>query len=83
MNNFIVTSIIASVALTLALNFLPVLFPKASRRAMDKVHETMENQTQDIEKGKRRRIRVFFPWKLMFLVSVVLTTFLNIGTLLK
>ena len=83
MNNFIVTSIIASVVLTLALNLLPLLFPKASRRAVDKIHETMENQTREIESGQRRRVRVFFPWKMMLLASVLLTVFLNIGIWLK
>lgn len=83
MNNFIITSIIASVVLTLALNLLPVLFPKASRRAMDKIHETMENQSRDIENGQKRRVRVFFPWKMMILASVVLTVFLNFGSWLR
>lgn len=83
MNNFILISIIASVVLTLALNLLPVLFPNASRRAVDKIHQEIEKQSSDMDQGQRRRVRVFFPWKTMLLVSVILTMFLNLGSFLR
>ena len=83
MPDFILYSIIASVVLTLALNIIPRLFPNASRRTMDTLQEKMEEQTRQVENGERPRVKVFFPWKFMLLASVVLTVFLNLGSLLR
>ena len=83
MPDFILYSIIASVVLTLALNIIPRLFPNASRRTMERVQERMEDQARQVEEGSRPRVQVFFPWKFMILASIVLTVFLNLGSLLK
>ena len=83
MSDFILYSIIASVVLTLALNIIPRLFPNASRRTMDRVQEKMEEQARKVEDGERPRVQVFFPWKAMLLISIVLTVFLNLGSLLR
>lgn len=80
MKDFILISIVASVVLTLALNLLPALFPNASRRTFEKIQEKME---EPLESGQRPRLRVFFPWKLMILASIILTVFLNFGRLFR
>ena len=77
MSQFLITSIIASVVLTLALNLIPRLFPNASRRAADRMREALEDQVRETESGQRPRVRVFFPWKAMLLISVILTVFAN------
>jgi len=81
--DFILYSIIASVVLTLALNIVPRLFPNASRRTVERIHEKIDQQARDVEAGNRPRVQVFFPWKFMILASIILTVFLNLGSLLK
>jgi len=83
MSDFILYSVIASVVLTLALNLLLRLFPNAARRTMDSIHEKIEEQSRQVENGERPRVKVFFPWKAMLLASIVLTVFLNLGSLLR
>ena len=83
MADFILYSIIASVVLTLALNLIPRLFPNASQRTMERVQEKLEEQHKRVETGERPRVQVFFPWKMMLLASIVLTVFLNLGSLLR
>lgn len=83
MPDFFLYSIIASVVLTLALNIIPRLFPSASRRTMYRIQEKMEEQARQVEQGNRPRVQVFFPWKFMILASIILTVFLNLGTLLN
>ncbi len=80
MKDFLLVSVIASIALTLLLNLLPALFPNASRRTFEKIQDAMEDNS---EPGKGPRIKVFFPWKLMILASIILTVFLNIGSLFR
>jgi len=36
-----------------------------------------------VENGERPRVKVFFPWKFMILASIILTVFLNLGSLLR
>jgi len=83
MSGFILYSIIASVVLTLALNLLPRLFPNASQRTIERIHEKIDEQARDVQAGNRPRVKVFFPWKAMLLASIVLTVFLNLGSLMK
>ncbi len=83
MSDFILYSLIASVGLTLALNIIPRLFPNASRRTVDRMHERMEEQARQVENGERPKVKVFFPWKFMILASIILTVFLNLGSLLR
>lgn len=78
MRDFLVQSAIASVVLTLALNFLPRLFPNATRNAGRKVQERVEQAWNDQE-SNGSRVKVFFPWKAMLAISVVLTVLVNLA----
>jgi len=78
MSDFLIQSLIASVVLTLLLNVIPRLFPKATRKAEIKVHEKMEEAFREVEEGKRKRVRVFFPFKTMLIASIILTILVNL-----
>jgi hypothetical protein len=82
MSNFLITSIIGSIVLTILINVLPLLFPKAADKAKRKLHETVSAQMEAAEnanaRGERARGRVFFPWKAMLIASIVLTIFVNV-----
>ena len=78
MNNFLITSLIASVVLTLLLNLLPMLFPQTARKAERKIVDKVEELHRNEDAGNRPRIRVYFPWKAMLLISVVLTVMVNL-----
>ncbi len=81
-------SIIASVVLTLLLNLLPRLFPKATDRAEQRLHEQVRRTFEEREAGDSNgggsrvggsRVKVFFPWKAMLAISVVLTVLVNVA----
>jgi len=78
MKDFLLTSLIASIVLTLALNFLPMLFPntaaKAERKIVEKMQQTHENRIDP----NTPKVRVFFPWKAMMIMSIVLTIAVNL-----
>jgi len=78
MSDFLITSLIASVVLTLILNLAPALFPKSSQKIEKKVHDKLNESLADQEAGNSPRVRVFFPWKAMLLISVVLTVLVNL-----
>ncbi len=78
MQGFIVQTIIASVILTILLNAIPLLFPKSTQKAERHIHEKMEKAFAESEDGKRPKVQVFFPWKTMLLISVILTVVLNV-----
>ena len=78
MSNFILTSIVASVILTLALNLLPMLFPNAAGKAERKMVEKMQEMHTDRIDPSTPKVKVFFPWKTMLLASVVLTVAVNL-----
>ena len=73
MPNWLLTSLILSVGLTVVLNALPRLFPGARARMEDKLTQQMQPTGPD-----GRRVRVIFPWKLMLIGSIVLTVLLNL-----
>ncbi len=73
MPSWLLTSLVLSVGLTVLLNVLPRLFPGAQARLQDKVAERVQHADSD-----GPRVRVFFPWKLMLLGSVILTVLLNL-----
>ena len=73
MTNFLLTSLIASIVLTLALNLLPALFPKAAEKAERKILESVQKTHEDRVDPNTPKLRVFFPWKAMVLISVLLT----------
>ncbi len=78
MNNFIITSIIASVVLTVALNVLPLLFPNTAAKAQKKHEENAKRAIEQHEDDARPRVKVFFPWKAMLIGSIVLTVLVNL-----
>lgn len=78
MQNFLIQSLIASVVLTVLINVLPRLWPKATRKIERQVHEKIDAAFQEQEDGQRPRVKVFFPWKTMLAVSVILTILFNI-----
>lgn len=79
---FLLQSLIASVVLTLALNLLPRLFPRATDRAEQRVHDQVRQAFDERETGaetpRRTTIKVFFPWKAMLAISVILTVLVNL-----
>lgn len=83
MDNFIVQSIIASVILTVLLNVIPRFFPKSTQKAERHIHEKLEQAFAEAEDGQRPKFKVFFPWKTMLLISVILTVVVNILGLLS
>ncbi len=78
MSNFLLTSLIASVVLTLALNLLPTLFPNAAAKVERKIVEKMQETQSDRVDPNTPKVRVFFPWKAMVLISVGLTIAVNL-----
>jgi hypothetical protein len=88
MANFLLISIIGSIVLTILINVIPMLFPRQTQRVERRVHEKIEQALSEDEarrqEGKRPRVHVFFPWKAMLVVSIVLTVLLNgIGLLVR
>ena len=78
MSDFLITSLIASVVLTLVLNLGPMLFPKSSQKLEKKVHDKLDENLANDESGNRPRVRVFFPWKAMLAISLILTVLVNL-----
>lgn len=78
MSNFILVSLIGSLALTLALNLLPALFPNAAAKAERKIVEKMQETHQDRVDPNTPKVRIFFPWKAMLIGSLLLTVLVNI-----
>jgi len=78
MNSFLLTSLIGSIVLTLALNLLPALFPKAAEMAEQKILESVQKTHENRVDPNTPKVRVFFPWKAMILISVGLTVAVNL-----
>ncbi len=83
MQDFLIQSLIASVVLTVLINVLPRLMPNASRKLERNIHEKIEQAfAEDDERkavGNKPRVRVFFPWKVMLAVSIILTVLVNLA----
>ena len=77
MSDFLLYSIIGSVVLTVALNVLPLLFPKAADKAKRKIQQSVADSVEAAERGEKPRVQVFFPWKAMLRVSIILTILVN------
>lgn len=78
MSNFLLISLIGSIVLTLALNFLPALFPNAAEKAERKIVEKMQETHADRVDPNTPKLRVFFPWKTMLIASLFLTVLVNL-----
>ena len=85
MPDWLILSIVASVALTAILNLAPMLFPNASRRAQEHLVDRMRDQQRRIDAPEPGpRVRVFFPWKAMLVGSIVLTVIVNlVGSMMR
>ena len=84
MKDFLLISIIGSILLTLALNLLPALFPNTAARAERKIIEKMHVTQSDRLDPNTPKVRVFFPWKAMLIISLILTIAVNfIGVLAR
>jgi len=77
MSNFLLISLIWSIVLTVALNLLPALFPNAAAKAERKILESVQKTHDDRADPNTPKVRVFFPWKAMLLISIVLTVAVN------
>ena len=71
-------SLVLSVALTVFLNVVQRLFPRASERAAAHFANAARPHVGE-EAGGRSTVRVLVPWKAMLLASVLLTIALNLA----
>ena len=78
MNNFLITSIVGSILLTLLLNLLPLLFPNQAAGLQRRMEEHARRSVQQHEDQNQPRVKVFFPWKAMIVISVLLTVLVNL-----
>ena len=76
--NFLVTSLIGSLVLTLLLNFLPLLFPNQAAGLQRKMEEHARRSIEQHEDQNQPNVKIFFPWKAMIVVSIVLTVLVNL-----
>ena len=77
MNSFLLASLIGSIVLTLALNLLPALFPKAAEKAERKILEGVQRTHDNRVDPNTPKVQVFFPWKAMLFISIGLTIAVN------
>lgn len=78
MSNFLLTSLIASIVLTVLINVLPLVFPNAAAKAQRKIEENARQAIEQHEDQDQPRVKVFFPWKTMIVISLLLTIVVNI-----
>lgn len=78
MFDFILYSVIGSAVLTIVLNVLPLIFPKAADKLQRKIEDNARLSIEQHEDDKQPRVKVFFPWKAMLIISIVLTILLNL-----
>lgn len=78
MTNFLLISIIGSIVLTLAVNLLPALFPNAAAKAERKILESVRTTHDNRADPNTPKVRIFFPWRAMLLISIGLTIAVNL-----
>ena len=78
MKEFLLISLIASIVLTIALNLLPMIFPQAAAKAERKIAEKIQSMQEDTPNANAPKLRVFFPWKAMLMISIALTLAVNL-----
>ena len=78
MSKFLITSIVGSILLTLALNLFPLLFPNQATNLQRKMEEHARRSIEQQEDQNQPNIKVFFPWKAMLAASVILTILVNV-----
>lgn len=75
------TSLIASVVLTVVLNVAIRWWPGGAQRSAARLDDWARRQLPDpdgTDGTDGRRVRVIVPWKAMLLVSIVATVLLNV-----
>jgi hypothetical protein len=79
---WLVGSLILSAVLTVVLNAFMHAFPRTSRRAARRLDDLMTPRADDGRDDDGRddepSVRVFFPWRTMIVVSVILTVATNL-----
>jgi hypothetical protein len=71
-------SIVASIVLTIGLNVAIRAFPGIGDWVHEHLARLAERSANDAgSEPDRRRVQVFFPWKAMLIVSIVLTLAIN------
>lgn len=83
MSNFLITSIIGSIVLTLLLNLLPLLFPNQAANLQRKVEEHARRSIEQHEDQNQPNVKIFFPWKAMIIISIILTVLVNVVSFLS
>lgn len=78
MSNFLLISLIGSIVLTVAVNLLPALFPNAAAKAERKILESVQKTHDNRADTNTPKVRVFFQWKAMLVISVGLTVAVNV-----
>ena len=75
MNNFLITSIVGSIVLTLLLN---LLLPNQATSLQRKIEEHARRSIEQHEDQSQPNVKIFFPWKAMIVVSIILTVLVNV-----
>lgn len=78
MNDFILYSVIGSIVLTVVLNVLPIIFPRAADKLQHKIEENARRAIEQHQDDTQPKVKVFFPWKAMLVASIVLTVVVNL-----
>jgi hypothetical protein len=76
-------SIVASLVLTIVLNVLLWMFPGRAARLWERLNHALEARQQRDDDGAPSNVRVIVPWKLMLIVSLILTLLLNVVLLAR
>ncbi len=64
--------------MTLLLNLLPLLFPNQAAGLQRKVQEHARRSIEQHEDENQPIVKVFFPWKAMIVISIILTVLVNV-----
>ncbi len=77
--SFLITSIVASIALTILANVGLWMLSRRSRRGHSRRIDPGRGASMPWPGGRTRTTtRVFFPWKLMLAVSIIATIAINV-----
>jgi hypothetical protein len=78
MDNFLTVSIVGSIVLTILLNLFPMLFPNTADKMQRKLEESARHSIEQQEDDSQPNVKLFFPWKVMLIGSIVLTILVNV-----
>ena len=81
MSNFLIASIVGSIVLTLLLNLLPLLLPNQAAGLQRKIEAHARRTIEQHEDENQPIVKVFFPWKAMIVISIILTVLVNVVSL--